>query len=103
MNKDAGNGGTRLDAAKQAVSELVDRLPAGAPIGLRVYGSKMAETSREEACRDTELTIPVGPLDKEQLDAAPSTRSTARAGRRSATRCWRDAGRPRAPPRAAGA
>ena len=70
MNKDAGNGGTRLDAAKQAVSELVDRLPAGAPIGLRIYGSKVAETSREEACRDTELTIPVGPLDKEQLTGA---------------------------------
>ena len=70
MNKDAGNGGTRLDAAKQAVAELVDRLPAGAPIGLRVYGAKVAETSREEACKDTELTIPVGPLDKEQLTGA---------------------------------
>ncbi len=70
MNEDAGNGGTRLDAAKQAVSQLVDRVPQGAPIGLRVYGSKVAETSREEACRDTELTIPVGPLDKEQLTGA---------------------------------
>jgi Ca-activated chloride channel family protein len=70
MNKDAGNGGTRLDAAKQAVSEVVDRLPAGAPVGLRIYGSKVAETSREEACKDTELTIPVGPLDKEQLTGA---------------------------------
>ena len=74
MNEDAGiaklRGGTRLDAAKQAVTELVDRLPEGAPIGLRVYGSKVAETSREEACRDTELVIPVGPLDKEQLTGA---------------------------------
>ncbi|HEX6023829.1 MAG TPA: VWA domain-containing protein [Solirubrobacter sp.] len=70
MNEDAGNGGTRLDAAKQAVAELVDRLPRGAPIGLRVYGAKVAETSREEACRDTELTIPVGPLDKEELTGA---------------------------------
>jgi Ca-activated chloride channel family protein len=67
MNKDAGNGGTRLDAAKRAVADLVDRLPAGAPIGLRVYGSKVSEVSREEGCRDTELTIPVGPLDKEKL------------------------------------
>ena len=70
MNEDAGNGGTRLDAAKQAVTQLVDRLPEGAPIGLRVYGSKVSETSREEACRDTELVIPVGPLDKEQLTGA---------------------------------
>ena len=67
MNEDAGNGGTRLDAAKAAVDALVDKLPAGAPIGLRVYGSKVAETSREEACKDTELTIPIGPLDKDQM------------------------------------
>ncbi len=67
MNEDAGNGGTRLDAAKQAVGTLLDRLPPGAPLGLRVYGSKVAETSREEACRDTELVVPVGPLDKEAM------------------------------------
>jgi Ca-activated chloride channel family protein len=67
MNEDAGNGRTRLDAAKQAVDELVDKLPAGAPIGLRVYGSKVAETSREQACRDTELTLPIAPLDKDQM------------------------------------
>ena len=67
MNEDAGNGGTRLDAAKQAVGTLVDRLPSGAPLGLRVYGAKVAETSREEACRDTELAVPVGPLDKEAM------------------------------------
>jgi Ca-activated chloride channel family protein len=67
MNEDAGNGGTRLDAAKQAVDALVDRLPAGAPLGLRVYGSKISEVSRAEGCKDTELTVPVGPLDKDAL------------------------------------
>jgi Ca-activated chloride channel family protein len=67
MNEDAGNGGTRLDAAKKAVDALVDRLPEGAPLGLRVYGSKVSEASRAEGCRDTELTVPVGPLDKDAL------------------------------------
>jgi Ca-activated chloride channel family protein len=67
MNEDAGNGGTRLDAAKRAVDALVDRLPAGAPLGLRVYGSKVSEVSRSEGCKDTELTVPVGPLDKDAL------------------------------------
>ncbi len=70
MNEDAGNGGTRLDAAKQAVSDLVDKLPPGAPIGLRVYGAKVSETSREEACKDTELVIPVGPLKKDEMRGA---------------------------------
>ncbi|WP_157592435.1 vWA domain-containing protein [Solirubrobacter soli] len=67
MNEDAGNGGTRLDAAKKAVDALVDRLPEGAPLGLRVYGSKVSEVSRAEGCKDTELTVPVGPLDKDAL------------------------------------
>jgi Ca-activated chloride channel family protein len=67
MNEDAGNGGTRLDAAKKAVGSLVDRLPNGAPIGLRVYGSKVSDVSRAEGCKDTELTVPVGPLDKSAL------------------------------------
>ena len=88
MNDDAGNGGTRLDAAKKAVGTLVDRLPEGVPLGLRVYGSKVSEASRAEGCRDTELTVPVGPLDKAALTTR-STRSKARAGPRSATRCWR--------------
>ena len=67
MNEDAGNGGTRLDAAKKAVGTLVDRLPEGVPLGLRVYGSKVSEVSRAEGCQDTELTVPVGPLDKSAL------------------------------------
>ncbi len=69
MNDDAGNGGTRLAAAKKAVGTLVDRLPEGVPLGLRVYGSKVSEASRAEGCRDTELTVPVGPLDKAALRA----------------------------------
>jgi von Willebrand factor type A domain-containing protein len=67
MNEDAGNGGTRLDAAKKAVGTLVNRLPEGVPLGLRVYGSKVSEASRAEGCKDTELTVPVGPLDKNTL------------------------------------
>src|SRR4051812_28270537 len=67
MNEDAGNGGSRLDAAKTAFDQLVRRLPEGAPIGLRVYGSKVAEVSKAQACKDTELTIPVGPLDKGRM------------------------------------
>src|SRR3954468_21995076 len=40
MNEDAGNGGSRLDAAKAAFDQLVRRLPEGAPIGLRGYRSE---------------------------------------------------------------
>ena len=42
MNEDAGNGGTRLDAAKAALGELIDAVPDGARVGLRVYGNTLA-------------------------------------------------------------
>ncbi len=69
MNEDAGNGGSRLDAAKSAFDQLLQKLPAGAPIGLRVYGSKIDEATRAEGCKDTELTVPVGPLDKARMSS----------------------------------
>ena len=71
MNEDAGNGGTRLDAAKQAVGTLVDKLPAGAPLGLRVYGSKVNETSRAEGCRGHRADDPGRAARQGGADAAP--------------------------------
>jgi len=65
MNEDAGNGGTRLDAAKAALTELIDAVPEGANVGLRVYGNTLSGVSREQGCGDTNLVTPVGPLDKE--------------------------------------
>jgi Ca-activated chloride channel family protein len=70
MNKPAGNGGTRLDAAKAAVHELLGRLPAGANLGLRVYGTRLNHTTPARECRDTQLQIPVGPLDKGSFASA---------------------------------
>jgi Ca-activated chloride channel family protein len=64
MNEDAGNGPTRLDAAKAAVNDLVGALPADAQVGLRVYGSEVAESGRRAGCRDTRLVVPVGALDR---------------------------------------
>ncbi len=65
MNEDAGDGGTRLDAAKSALGELIDAVPEGAKVGLRVYGNELSGVSRAEGCRDTNLVTPVGPLDRE--------------------------------------
>ena len=63
MNEPAGDGGTRLDAAKSALRELVPNLPDDANVGLRVYGSQVSEAGRARGCRDTELVAPVAPLD----------------------------------------
>jgi Ca-activated chloride channel family protein len=63
MNEPAGNGGTRLDAAKAAVPEVLDALPQDAKVGVRVYGAKVEEATRAEGCRDTELVVPVDVAD----------------------------------------
>ena len=65
MNADAGDGGTRLDAAKAALGELIEAVPEGAKVGLRVYGNELSGVSRAQGCRDTNLVTPVGPLDRD--------------------------------------
>jgi Ca-activated chloride channel family protein len=65
MNADAGDGGTRLDAAKAALGELIEVVPEGAKVGLRVYGNELSGVSRARGCRDTNLVTPVGPLDRD--------------------------------------
>jgi Ca-activated chloride channel family protein len=73
MNEPSGDGGTRLDAAKEALRELVPNLPDDANVGLRVYGGQVSGATRARACRDTELVAPVEPLDSggllERIDA----------------------------------
>jgi Ca-activated chloride channel family protein len=69
MNDDAGDGHTRLEAAKAALHEVIPALPDDAKVGLRVYGSKVSEASRAAGCRDTELVSPVGPLDRQALQS----------------------------------
>ena len=84
MNEDAGQGGTRLDAAKQAVTELVDRLPEGRadrPARVRLEGRPRRRARRRAG--DTELMIPVGPLDKEQFTRRRQRAPPGRGGRRS--------------------
>jgi Mg-chelatase subunit ChlD len=71
MGKPLGGGeaGTRLDAAKRALRTVVDGLPVGARVGLRLYGHRVSGATRAEGCRDTELVRPVGPLDRRALTA----------------------------------
>jgi Ca-activated chloride channel homolog len=73
MQAPAGNGQTKIEAAKDAIRALVDRLPAGTSVGLRVYGATVPNTDRARGCKDTQSVIPVGPLD-------PGKAKTAIAG-----------------------
>jgi Mg-chelatase subunit ChlD len=69
MSKPAGDGRTRLQAAKAALRTLVDGLPESARVGLRLYGHRVSGTTRTAGCRDTELVAPVADLDRRGLAA----------------------------------
>ncbi len=43
MNEKISSGGTKFAAAKRALKQVADALPAGTEVGLRVYGSEIAE------------------------------------------------------------
>ncbi len=62
-------GGTRLDAAKRASTELIDSLPENALLGMLVYGQRESsdESNRERGCQDIEVLSPVQKVDKDAL------------------------------------
>ena len=72
MNAPAGDasGRSRLDAAKDAVDAVLGAVPPGAPMGMRVYGARVAGQGRAAACADTELVAPVARGDRGGLRAA---------------------------------
>ena len=69
MNEKISSGGTKFAAAKRALKQVADALPAGTDVGLRVYGSEIAEPKAEnpKACQDTKLVLPIGPLDRTKM------------------------------------
>ncbi|HUG86695.1 MAG TPA: VWA domain-containing protein [Euzebya sp.] len=72
MNADDGSGQPKIEAARQALTTLIDGLPEEATVGLRAYGHRTPNTDREAGCADTELLVPVGTGNRDQLRAAVS-------------------------------
>jgi Ca-activated chloride channel homolog len=70
MKEPDASGATKIDAAKKALNTVVDRLPAQAQVGLRVYGAERLAPSHPRACTDTELVVPVGRADAAALNRA---------------------------------
>ncbi len=70
MKSDDGSGRPKMAAAKSALNTLVDELPDDAKVGLRIYGSQVSGTGKQEGCADTKLVSPVAPLDRAGLKAS---------------------------------
>ncbi|MFD7256296.1 VWA domain-containing protein [Streptomyces sp. NPDC059874] len=64
MNDNDAGGQTRLAAAKQAVTRIIDTAPEQAPLGLRVYGATYPGEDKKQGCADTQQVLPVTPMDR---------------------------------------
>ena len=67
MNRTDDNGVVLIDGAKSALTRLIGGLPEGSQVGLMIYGHRVPNDDRENGCRDTELVVPVGSLDRQGL------------------------------------
>lgn len=71
MKEKDPSGGTKMDAAKKALTEVVDELPEDTNVGLRVYGAtEEGGRPTKAACADTQLAAPIEPLDQGTLKKA---------------------------------
>ena len=70
MKEPASGGGTKIEAAKAALGDVVEQLPDSAQVGLRVFGAKVFSRKDAGACADTQNVVPVGPLDRARLTSA---------------------------------
>ncbi|GAB3760231.1 vWA domain-containing protein [Microlunatus parietis] len=70
MKEKAGDGKTKIEAAKTALNNVVDALPDQAQVGMRVYGATVFDRKDEGACQDTQLVVPIGTGNQAKLKAA---------------------------------
>ncbi|GAB3403801.1 hypothetical protein GCM10027569_11240 [Flindersiella endophytica] len=64
MRENDAGGMTRMAAAKQALTAVIDGVPDEAEVGLRFYGHTYPGDDKAAGCKDTALVAPVGRLDK---------------------------------------
>ena len=65
MNAKLG-GTTRWETALATLKEVVAALPDDLNVGMRVYGHRYSSKSAQ-TCQDTELVVPIAPLDRERI------------------------------------
>lgn len=70
MKEPASGGGSKIDAARSALGDVVDQLPDSAQVGVRVFGAEVFSRQDPGACTDTQNVVPVGPLDRTRLRTA---------------------------------
>lgn len=59
-------GESKIAIAKTVLEQIISGLPEKMNVGLRLYGHRY-QLKDNRACQDTELKVPIGPVDKAQL------------------------------------
>ncbi len=59
-------GVAKIAIAKEVLEQIINGLPDEMNVGLRLYGHRYGLNDRR-ACQDTELKVPIGPIDKAVL------------------------------------
>ena len=54
---------TRIDAARDALVEMLEGMPVGEDIGLLIYGHRINYKNEVESCQDIEMLFPIAALD----------------------------------------
>lgn len=70
MAEPAAGGQAKIDAAKSALTTVVDSLPDEQPVGLRVYGATIFSAAEPGACTDSQKVVDVGTDNRDDLTAA---------------------------------
>jgi len=72
---------TRIDAAQDALSELILGMPDGEKVGVMVYGHRIDRNNEVESCQDIQLLYPLSPLnDALRSDIRSAIRATTAQG-----------------------
>lgn len=59
-------GEAKIVIARKVLTQIINALPETLSVGLRVYGHRFG-LNEKQACQDTELLVPIGPIAKAQL------------------------------------
>lgn len=66
MRKVSG-GETQINSARKALIKTLQGIPDETFVALRVYGHRVEQANKAESCQDTELAVPFGKVNKEQI------------------------------------
>ncbi|MEQ9814579.1 MAG: discoidin domain-containing protein [Azospirillaceae bacterium] len=70
MNGYAEPGRTKIAVARDVLRAVINGMPDGVEVGLRVYGHRVPRQPREQSCLDTEQVVPFATLDRTRLISA---------------------------------